>query len=71
MREVINQLTAASAGTTVTASASGQMIIAIVGLFFMIMFGFWGAWLQWKNSKAIKAALDSGDLQSALKLKAK
>lgn len=71
MREVINTITASSAGASVTGAMSGQLIIGITGLIFMILFGTWGAWLQWKNSKAIQNAISSGDLQTALKLKVK
>lgn len=71
MREFINNLTSTSGGVTVTGAASGQLVIGIVGLVFMILFGTWGAWLKWQDSKAIRRALDSGDLQTALRLKGK
>lgn len=71
MRDVINAITNASGGVTVGGAATGQLIIAGIGLVFMVAFGFWGAYLRWKDSKAIREAIDSGDLRSALKIRGK
>lgn len=71
MREVINAVTNSSGGVTLGGAASGQLYIAGVGLFFMIAFGLFGAWLKWKDSKAIREALESGDLQTALRIRSK
>lgn len=71
MRDVINAATALSGGSSLTGAATGQLVVAVIGLIFLIGFGLFGAWLKWKDSKAIRRALESGDLQTALKLRAK
>ena len=45
MREFINAATNSSGGVALAGSATGQLIIAAIGLFFMILFGSIGTWL--------------------------
>lgn len=71
MREVINNLTATSGGVTLTSAANGQLIIGVVGLIFMILFGVCGVWLKWRDSQAIRRALEAGDLSTALRIRGK
>ncbi|UVT30678.1 putative holin [Klebsiella phage vB_KshKPC-M] len=44
------------------------IIIAAIGLFFMILFGSFGAWLRWRDSKALRA-LEAGDIKTAVKIR--
>lgn len=71
MRDFINQVTFSSAGGTMVGAFSGEMVIAIIGLVFMIGFGMWGSWLKYRDSKAIREALESGDLKTALRVRNK
>ena len=71
MREFINAATNSSGGVALAGSATGQLIIAASGLFFMILFGSIGTWLKWKDSKAIREAIDSGDIKEALRIRSK
>ncbi len=71
MREFINAATNGSGGVAFTGTATGQLIIAAIGLFFMILFGSIGTWLKWKDSKAIRDALEVGDIRTAIKIRSK
>lgn len=71
MREVIHTVTSWSGGVTLTGAATGQLMIAAIGLVFMIGFGAFGSWLRYRDSKALRAALDSGDLATAMKIRSK
>lgn len=71
MKEVINTLTAASGGASLSGAASGQLIIGGIGLFFMFIFGVWGAIMSYRSNKLIKQALQNGDIASAIRIKAK
>lgn len=71
MREFINAAANGSGGVTLAGSATGQLIIAILGLFFMIIFGSFGAWLRWRDSKALRDALEAGDIKTAMKIGSK
>lgn len=71
MREFLTAATGTTAGTSITSAATGQLTVAIISMIFMIMFGAIGLWLKWRDSKAIREALESGDLQTALKVRSK
>ncbi len=71
MREFINSVTTTGGGVTLGGAAAGQLIIAGIGLLFMIGFGFWGAWLRWRDSKALKEALERDDLKEAMRIRSK
>ena len=71
MREFINAATNGSGGVTLAGSATGQLIIAAIGLFFMIRFGSFGAWLRGRDSKALRDALEAGDIKTAVKIRSK
>lgn len=71
MREFINAATNGSGGVTLAGSATGQLIIAAIGLFFMILFGSFGACLRWRDSKALREALEAGDIKTAVKIRSK
>lgn len=71
MREVINAATASTGGAAVTGAATGQMTIAIISLIALIVFGLWGAYWKFKDSQAIRKALESGDLKTAINIRSK
>lgn len=71
MREFINAATNASGGGAAISAATGQLYIAGVTLIFFIGFGVWSSWLKWRDSKAIREALEAGDIKTALKRHAK
>lgn len=71
MREFVNAATAGGAGSALTGAYTGQIVIAVISLIFMVAFGLWGAWIRWRDSKAFREALKSGDLQKALEIKGK
>lgn len=71
MRDFINAATTGSGTATIAGAASGQLIIGIIGLVFMIGFGVFGAYLRLKDSRALRAAIDEGDLNTAIKIRSK
>ncbi|UGO53131.1 putative holin [Klebsiella phage vB_KaeD_HazelMika] len=71
MREVINAITSGAGGATFTGVATGQLAIAFATFVFFVLFGFWGAYWKYKDSKAIRQAIDAGDLQTAIKIRGK
>lgn len=71
MREVINSVTNLSGGVTVTGAATGQLVIAGIGLALMFVFGVFGSWLRYRDSKALRAALEAGDIKTAIKIRSK
>lgn len=71
MKDFVNAVTAGTGGSSFTGAATGQITIAIASLVLMAAFGMWGAYLRWKDSKALREALDSGDFEKAIKLRGK
>lgn len=71
MREVINAATASTGGAAVTSAATGQMTIAIISTVAFVVFGLWGACWRFKDSQAIRKALESGDLKTAINIRSK
>lgn len=71
MREFLNAATTSTGGASLTGAATGQMTIAVAGLILMAAFGFWGAYLRWKDSKALREALDRGDIKEAIRIRGK
>nr|DAG79244.1 MAG TPA: hypothetical protein [Bacteriophage sp.]DAM11488.1 MAG TPA: hypothetical protein [Caudoviricetes sp.] len=37
----------------------------------MAAFGIWGAYLRWKDSKALREALDRDDIKEAIRIRGK
>lgn len=82
MKDVINSLAIGSGGATAGGVASGQLIIAALGLFFMILFGAIGMVINIQNGRrnkqnremvqadsvAIREALKAGDLLKAVEV---
>lgn len=71
MREVINAITSGAGGATLTGVATGQLAIAVATFLFFVGFGAWGAYWKYQDSKAIRQAIDAGDLHTALKIRGK
>lgn len=71
MKEFINAATAGAGGSSVTGAATGQITIAVASLVLMAAFGFWGAYLRWKDSKALREALDREDIKEAIRIRGK
>lgn len=69
MKEFINAATTGTGGSALTGAATGQITIAAVSMVCMILFGAWGAYLRWRDSKALREALDSGDFQKAIEIR--
>jgi hypothetical protein len=71
MREFLNAVSTSTGGASLTGAATGQMTIAVAGLILMAAFGFWGAYLRWRDSKALREALDREDIKEAIRLRGK
>lgn len=71
MREFLNAVTTGTGGSSITGAVTGQMTIAVASLVLMAAFGMWGAYLRWKDSKALREALDNGDIEEAIKIRSK
>nr|DAG08166.1 MAG TPA: hypothetical protein [Caudoviricetes sp.] len=71
MREFLNAATTGTGGASLTGAATGQITIAVSGLVLMAAFGFWGAYLRWKDSKALREALDREDIKEAIRIRGK
>ena len=71
MREFLNAATTSTGGASLAGAATGQITIAVAGLVLMAVFGFWGAYLRWKDSKALREALDRHDIKEAIRIRGK
>lgn len=71
MKEVLSVITAGTGGASFTGAATGQLAIAGATFILFVIFGLWGAYWKYQDSKAIRQAIDSGDLKTALKLRGK
>lgn len=71
MREFLNAATTGTGGASLTGAATGQITIAVSSLVLMAAFGFWGAYLRWKDSKALREALDREDIKEAIRIRGK
>ena len=71
MREFLNAATTGTGGASLTGAATGQITIAVSGLILMAAFGFWGAYLRWKDSKALREALEREDIKEAIRIRGK
>ena len=71
MREFLNAATTSTGGASLAGAATGQITIAVAGLVLMASFGFWGAYLRWKDSKALREALDRDDIKEAIRIRGK
>lgn len=70
MKEFINAATATTGGASFTSAATGQLYLAAATFAFFLAFGLWGGYWKYKDSKAIRRALETGDLRSALDIHA-
>ena len=71
MKDFINAATAGSGGSSIASAATGQLTIAIASFVLMASFGAWGAYLRWRDSKALREALECGDIKKAIEIRGK
>ena len=71
MKDFLNAATAGTGGSALTSAAASQITIAVISMAFMIAFGAWGAYLRWRDSKALREALETGDLKRAIEIRGK
>lgn len=71
MKDFLNAATAWTGGSALTSAATSQITIAVISMAFMIAFGAWGAYLRWRDSKALREALESGDFKRAIEIRGK
>lgn len=71
MKDFINAATMGTGGSSLTSAATGQMTVAVISLLLMTAFGIWGAYLRWKDSKALREALDRDDVKEAIRIRGK
>lgn len=71
MKDFLNAATSGTWGASITGAVTGQTAIAIASFVLMAIFGVWGAYLRWRDSKAFQKALDSGDFKKAIEIRGK
>lgn len=71
MKDFINAAMSGSGGATLTSAATGQLMIAGLTFVCFFAFGIWGAYWKYKDSKAIREAIDAGDLKTAIHIRNK
>ena len=71
MKDFLNAATDGTGGSALTSAATSQITIAVISMAFMIAFGAWGAYLRWRDSKALREALESGDFKRAIEIRGK
>ena len=71
MKDFINAATAGSGGSSIASAATGQLTIAIASFVLMAAFGACGAYLRWRDSKALREALECGDIKKAIEIMGK
>lgn len=70
MKDFLNAATAGTGGSALTSAATSQITIAVISMAFMIAFGAWGAYLRWRDSKALREAPNQ-DLKRAIEIRGK
>lgn len=71
MKDFINAATIGTGGSSLTSAATGQMTVAVISVVLMAAFGLWGAYLRWRDSKALREALDRDDIKEAIRIRGK
>lgn len=71
MKDFINAAMSGTGGATLTSAATGQLMIAGLTFVFFMAFGVWGAYWKYRDSKAIREAIDAGDLKTAISIRNK
>ena len=71
MKDFINAATMGTGGSSLTSAATGQMTVAVIRVVLMAAFGLWGAYLRWRDSKALREALDRDDIKEAIRIRGK
>lgn len=71
MKEFYNAATLSGSGMAMGGGLSDNTIIGIAGLAIAVVFGVIATWLRWKDSQALRRALDSGDIRKAINIRSK
>lgn len=71
MKDFLNVATSGTGGASITGAVTGQTTIAIASFVLMAAFGMWGAYLRWRDSKALREALECGDIKKAIEIRGK
>lgn len=71
MKDFLQAATSGTGGAAITSAATGQLVIAGLTFVFFVGFGVWGAYWKYRDSKAIREAIDAGDLKTAVTLRNK
>lgn len=69
MKEFLTAATSSTGGASLVGVATGQLYIAGATFICFLLFGAWGAYWKYRDSKAIQEALNDGDLNKALKIR--
>lgn len=71
MKDFLNAATSGTGGASITGAVTGQTAIAIASFVLMAIFGALGAYLRWRDSKALREALECGDIKKAIEIRGK
>lgn len=71
MKDFVNAAMSGSGGAAITSAATGQLVIAALTFVSFIAFGVWGAYWKYKDSRAIREAIEAGDLKTAIEIRNK
>lgn len=69
MKEFLTAATSSTGGASLVGAATGQLYIAGATFICFLLFGVWGAYWKYRDSKAIQEALNDGDLNKALRIR--
>lgn len=71
MRGFLDMTTGTSGGASLAGLATGQFVLAVLTFICFVIFGAWGAYIRWKDSRAFHDALNRGDFKEALSIRDK
>lgn len=71
MKEFYDAATLGGSGVAMGGGMSDNTIIGITGLIIAVVFGVIATWLRWRDSRALRRALESGDIKEAIKIRSK
>lgn len=71
MKDFIHAATSGTGGAAITSAATGQLVIAGLTFVCFLGFGVWGAYWKYRDSKAIREAIEAGDLKAAVTIRNK
>ncbi|AFM76614.1 holin [Escherichia phage phiKP26] len=71
MKHFYDAAALSGSGVAMGGGLSDNTIIGIIGLVIAVCFGIFGAWLRWRDSKALHKALEDGDIREAMRIRSK